>query len=593
MDVPPIIPYALHRLPRLATPIVVVYIVTKVLEIQYRIVIPTWLSIILYTLSLPATLAMHVNYKHWRDQRDAAALGAELPPLVHDRFAGGFGALKLMVTNFKSGYIAEMMTDWSKEYGNTFNVRILFEDRIVTVDPEHIKLVLASGFDGYEKGPVFEAQMDSLLGTGVFNSDGDMWKFHRSMTRPFFSKDRISHFELFGRMADDVLAQIKARLREGFPVDIQDLASRFTLDSATEFLFGQNVRSLSAGLPYPHYDPRSNDPVFKNHPANLFAVAFGEAQSNAALRSRYGINWPLAEPWVDKTAQQMKIVKRFIEPILEEAVERKKATGDLGKNNSADREVKEGETLLDHLVNYTNDRKVLLDEILNIMIAGRDTTANSITFTLYLLAQHPHVLQRLREEIISKLGPTQGPTYADVRDMKYLRAVINEALRLYPAVPSNVRTSRQAAVWPSKTGGKPLYIPAGTKIPYSVFVMQRRTDLWGPDAEVFDPDRFLDERLHKYLTPNPFIFLPFNAGPRICLGQQFAYQETSFFVIRFLQTFSSISLAPDAQAPEHRPPASWSGAPGTKGTEKIVPRAHLTMYALGGVWATMEEANYL
>lgn len=65
-----------------------------------------------------------------------------------------------------------MMTNWSKEYGNTFNVRILFEDRIITVDPDHIKLVLASTFDGYEKGPVFEAQMNSLLGTGVFNSDG-------------------------------------------------------------------------------------------------------------------------------------------------------------------------------------------------------------------------------------------------------------------------------------------------------------------------------------------------------------------------------------------------------------------------------------
>lgn len=169
-------------------------------------------------------------------------------------------------------------------------------------------------------------------------------------------------------MADDALTQLKARLREGFPVDVQDLASRFTLDSATEFLFGQNVRSLSAGLPYPHYDPRSNDPAFKNHPANLFAVAFGEAQSNVALRSRYGINWPLAEPWVDKTAKQMKVVKRFIEPILKEAVERKKATGDIEKNTAADREVKEGETLLDHLVNYTDGEclEILLFRISNI-----------------------------------------------------------------------------------------------------------------------------------------------------------------------------------------------------------------------------------
>lgn len=105
MDVPPIIPYALHRLPRLATPIVVVYIASKVLEIQYRILTPAWLLINLYALSLPATLTLHVNYKSWKDRRDAAALGAQLPPLVHDKWTGGFGALKLMVSNFKSGYI--------------------------------------------------------------------------------------------------------------------------------------------------------------------------------------------------------------------------------------------------------------------------------------------------------------------------------------------------------------------------------------------------------------------------------------------------------------------------------------------------------
>ncbi|KAK0462790.1 cytochrome P450 [Armillaria novae-zelandiae] len=94
--------------------------------------------------------------------------------------------------------------------------------------------------------------------------------------------------------------------------------------------------------------------------------------------------------------------------------------------------------------------------------------------------------------------------------------------------------------------------------------MHRRTDLWGPDGRVnnyitlysltdpylmialeFDPDRFLDGRLHKNLTTNPFIFVPFNAGPRICLGQQFAYNEASCYLIRLLQTFSSFSLAVD------------------------------------------------
>ena len=122
-------------------------------------------------------------------------------------------------------------------------------------------------------------------------------------------------------------------------------------------------------------------------------------------------------------------------------------------------------------------------------------------------------------------------------------------------------------------------------------------EYWGPDgaystlqtlyllvntisqAEEFDPDRFLDERLHKYLTPNPFIFLPFNAGPRICLGQQFAYNEMSFFLIRLLQNFEAIHLDLDAQDPQSRVPAKWISFPGRKGREKFWPQWHLTLYA--------------
>ena len=103
-------------------------------------------------------------------------------------------------------------------------------------------------------------------------------------------------------------------------------------------------------------------------------------------------------------------------------------------------------------------------------------------------------------------------------------------------------------------------------------------------AEEFDPDRFIDERLHKYLTPNPFIFLPFNAGPRICLGQQFAYNEMSFFIIRLLQNFDTISLDMDSQPPESRPPTEWTGLPGRKGVEKFWPKSHLTLFAEVGAF---------
>jgi hypothetical protein len=98
-------------------------------------------------------------------------------------------------------------------------------------------------------------------------------------------------------------------------------------------------------------------------------------------------------------------------------------------------------------------------------------------------------------------------------------------------------------------------------------------------AEEFDPDRFIDERVHKYLTPNPFIFLPFNAGPRICLGQQFAYNEMSFFLIKLVQNFASIDFDAESFEPSARPRAEWKSAEGRKGYEKFWPRSHLTLYS--------------
>jgi hypothetical protein len=155
-------------------------------------------------------------------------------------------------------------------------------------------------------------------------------------------------------------------------------------------------------------------------------------------------------------------------------------------------------------------------------------------------------------------------------------------------------------------------------------MMHRRTDLWGPDgavksivtlavvlistftAHIFDPDRFLDSRLHTYLTPNPFIFLPFNAGPRICLGQQFAYNEVSYMLIRLLQSFDSVEIALDEQPRASRVPPAWKegvkymeepnidtstergrvaaemsrGWEWRKSQEEIWPKSHLTMFAL-------------
>lgn len=187
------------------------------------------------------------------------------------------------------------------------------------------------------------------------------------MTRPFFSRDRISHFELFDRHATDALEKMKLRLRAGYPVDFQvslmidvppaealcthsqDLASRFTLDSATDFLFGHCVDSLNAPLPYPHNVNVPTQDRIRNA-ADDFAEAFGKAQHVIASRARVNWVWPLLELFGDKTKDSVKTVNAYLDPILKDALRKAK----LNPTNELEKDViGENETLLDFLVKRT------------------------------------------------------------------------------------------------------------------------------------------------------------------------------------------------------------------------------------------------
>ncbi|KAG2131949.1 cytochrome P450 [Suillus cothurnatus] len=539
-----------------------------------------WLISTVVLGAAPLVFAAHVLVDGRLQQRKANRLGARLIPRLQGKWPGNLDKLVNMVMRSENEYLGRHLEDEMKVLGPTINFRFFWEDLIMTTEPQHIKAsfntILATDFDNYVKGAKFREAADSVLGTGVFNSDGEIWKLHRTMTRPFFTQDRISHFEIFDRHADHAIALAKERFTAGLAIDFQDLISRFTLDSASEFLFGHCIDSLSAGLPYPHNAPEFINAVQGDNTAAAFAHAFSQAQQGINRRLAIGQTWPLNEILADSTAQHMKVVNAFLDPILKDALEKRSMAGEFDKNEFAD-----DQTLVDHLINLTSDFKIIKDETLNILLAGRDTTASTLTSAIYLLAMHPEYLTRLREEIISKVGLSRRPTYDDIKEMKYLRAVLNETLRLFPAVPFDVRENIRDTTWISpEPGKKPLFIPKGTMLSYSVFFMHRRTDLWGPDALEFDPDRWLDERVKKYLIPNPYIFLPFNAGPRICLGQQFAYNEMSFMVIRLLQNFFTITLCPE---PAMCPPAWWAEKDGRQAIERFRPRNHLTLYAMASL----------
>ncbi|KAJ7146987.1 cytochrome P450, partial [Mycena epipterygia] len=506
----------------------------------------------------------------------ARAAGARLVTTARGRWPGNLDILIDLRRAWHASYPFELVRElFLASHTNTVNLHIGWDDYIITTEPEHIKLILATDFGNYVKGNALRECMASVLGTGVFNSDGEMWKFHRGATRPFFNRDRISDFEIFAHHADRAIARMKERMRAGYAVDFQDLASRFTLDSATAFLFGSCVDSLAVPLPYPLTSPfpaPTLDSPLRPHsdvpaPAHLdvFASAYSAAVSHLSSRARFGWIWPLFELTGDKTAAPMRVG----------AEDGREA----GRKEFKD---SEPETLLDELLNLTSDPKVLKDEMLNILIAGRDTTMSVLTFVVYFLSVYPAVCARLRTEILERVGGERRPTYDDIREMRYLRAVINETMRLYPPTPMRmrVRTYREsvkATTWPSSDPAQPpLYIPAGTKVAYSVFLMHRRRDLWGATAEAFDPDRFLDERLKAHVLANPYCFLPFNAGPRVCLGQQFAYNEISFMLIRLLQSLASTTLDAASCPPHARVPPEWRHGHGRMAVEQFRPRVHLS-----------------
>lgn len=147
------------------------------------------------------------------------------------------------------------------------------------------------------------------------------------------------------------------------------MVARFTLDSASQFLFGSNVNSLSAGLAYPKSSGIPNSSDFTNHPSNVFVDAFMAGQLASGKRTMIGSNWPLMEFWKDTVTPLRKVIDEFTEPLLDEALAKKQKNPDLKEEDDY------GDTLLSHLIHQTEDRTLLTDELLNLLVAGRDTVS--------------------------------------------------------------------------------------------------------------------------------------------------------------------------------------------------------------------------
>lgn len=239
--------------------------------------------------------------------------------------------------------------------------------------------------------------------------------------------------------------------------------------------------------------------------------------------------------------EQNKRVHAFIDQYVALAL-RQPTTND-SKLAEEGTSAKERYVFLTELASRTRDPLELRAQLLNILLAGRDTTASLLSWLFHQLMRHPEVFAKLRAAILADFGPhTSQPeniTFSTLKSCTYLQHCLSETLRLWTVVPGNSRRANKLTTLP-KGGGpdgeSPVLIPANAEVNYSIHVMHRRKDLWGEDADTFKPERFVGRR------PG-WEFLPFNGGPRICIGQQFALTEASYVVVRLLQRFDAMEPA--------------------------------------------------
>ncbi|EAW13417.1 cytochrome P450 [Aspergillus clavatus NRRL 1] len=419
----------------------------------------------------------------------------------------------------------EHITEQYGTYGNTFTQVLLGRRLLSTIEPENLKAMLATQFHDFGLG-TRHREFYPLLGDGIFTLDGPGWSHARGLLRPQFTRDQVADLDL---MDGHISRLIELVPKDGSTFDIQRLFFLLTIDSATHFLFGESVGSLHGGT--------DTGLLGKSAVGNAqgFAEAFNTAQEYLLTRSRALDFYWMVNPkeFRDANKRVHEVVDHYVQLALESRrnPEKKKQSG--------------GRYIFAEALAAENDNpKVLRDNMLNILLAGRDTTASLLSSTFFYLARHPNVWTKLRHAIVEEFGDSENPrneiTQTKLKDIPYLRYVLNEVLRLNPPVPANFRVANKDTSLPVGGGPdkkSPVYVPKGTVVTYSVYAMHRRTDLYGQDADQFRPERWEENGRRGWE------YLPFNGGPRICLGQQYALTEASYTVVKLLQRFDTIENA--------------------------------------------------
>lgn len=380
-----------------------------------------------------------------------------------------------------------------KAFGPTFLLKHPRKILVVT-DPEVVKRVLKENHQNYHKGQAY-AELGPILGKGLVTAEGKEWRAQRRIAAPEFNHKRLAvYFEQMKNICHHHLEQVKDSKQ-----DIASLYNEITFDMAAQIFFGQNLGEESLVV---------KDAI---HVASEITIkrAFSIFKEHRYLPLKSNKEY-------DKAVNELnRVVFKLIDEYL--------ANPDKNPNSLLNRLLKAVEN--DEDKNHFT-RQLLRDEVMTLLLAGHETTANTLMWTTHHILNNPEVYEKIMQEQEEVLGGREVE-FADVPKLKYLKATVQESMRISPVVPF---VSRLAMDDDELCGYK---IKKGTNVMLMQWLFHRDPRFFAEPLK-FRPERFLDP-VNKI---DEYTYFPFAAGPRKCIGSEFSLLESAIILSNVFQNFS-------------------------------------------------------
>ncbi|CAL0304025.1 unnamed protein product [Lupinus luteus] len=402
----------------------------------------------------------------------------------------------------------------------TGTIHVHVVGNIITSNPKNVEYILKTRFDNYPKGKPFSTLLSDLLGRGIFNVDGDSWKFQRKLASLELGSVAIRSYAF-----DTVIDEIKTRL---IPVlaskardnterrdvlDLQDILRRFSFDVTCKFSFGTDPACLLPSLP-----------------SSNFAEAFDLASKISAERGMAAlpIIWKMKRFFKIGSEKKLSEAINVINDLAYDIIKQRRKMGFASKKDLLSR----------FMGSVSDDDKYLRDIVISFLLAGRDTVSASLAGFFTILSKNPKVEELIREEV-NRVNPVQEyPTFDELRQMHYLNAAIHESIRLFPPVQNDSKFAEEDDVLPDGT-----VVKKGDRVSYHPYAMGRMENIWGLDCLEFKPERWLKDG--AFMPEDPFKYPVFQAGSRICLGKEMALMNMKSVVAALVPRFDIRMVRPD------------------------------------------------